>query len=183
MMVHRIFIAINLPEEIKKELLGFQEKWLELPTHWAEPENLHITLVFYGNASDKELEEIKNKTKEIGSKHKPFTLKLSRIMYGPSKSQARMIWAAGDTTKELSALQNNLATALNRLEKREFSLHLTLARFKEWEFRRMSPEERPEINEDIALTIPVNSIEIMESKLKRGGAEYTIVQSIPLLSP
>ncbi|MBI2642260.1 MAG: RNA 2',3'-cyclic phosphodiesterase [Candidatus Wildermuthbacteria bacterium] len=179
-MMHRIFLAINLQKSVKEQLLAYQEKWPELPARWTKLENLHLTLVFYGNATDQELEEIKQKTKEVAKKHKPFSLKLSKIVYGPSVSQARMIWVVGNTTQELASLQQELAVTLERMEEREFSLHLTLARFNEWEFKKIDPEERPEVNEDISFEIPVNSVEIMGSKLKRGGAEYSILQSFAL---
>ena len=41
----------------------------------------------------------------------------------------------------------------------------------------IEPEERPEINEDIDLIFTVESIEVMESELKRGGPVYTILES------
>ncbi len=44
----------------------------------------------------------------------------------------------------------------------------------------MEPEERLEVNEEIDLTFEVNSIEIMESQLKRGGAEYIVLESVLL---
>ena len=177
----RLFVAVNLPEETKDILVEYQEKYKEVPGTWTKKENLHITLVFYGNASDKELEEIKKVVKEVVSLHKSFAVKLSKIAYGPSPSMARMIWTAGDTPKELVTIQKELATALDRSEKRPYSLHITLARLREWEFQRIDPEERPTINEEINIEIPCNSIEIMESKLRRGGAEYTVVQSFSLL--
>lgn len=179
-MHHRIFIAVNLPKTVKEKLLAYQEKWPELPSRWTKTANLHLTLVFYGNASDNELEEIKQKTREIVKKHKPFSLKLSKIVYGPSASQARMVWTIGETTKELVALQEELAVSLERIEERKFSLHITLARFLEWEFRKIPLEERPEIDEEINLEIRVDSIEVMDSKIRRGGAEYVICESISL---
>jgi 2'-5' RNA ligase len=44
----------------------------------------------------------------------------------------------------------------------------------------MEPEERPEIDEEVNFSFEVKSIEIMESHLKRGGAEYTVLESLPL---
>jgi 2'-5' RNA ligase len=44
----------------------------------------------------------------------------------------------------------------------------------------MEPEEKPKIDEDISLNFQVKSIEVMESQLKRGGAEYTILESFEL---
>jgi len=45
--LHRIFIAINLPEKLKKELSLFQNRWPEIPARWTRPDNLHVTLVFW----------------------------------------------------------------------------------------------------------------------------------------
>ena len=81
-MLHRVFIAVNLPESVKTELLSYQEKWKDIPCKWTVKENLHIALMFIGNVSDQELEDIKKKTREKVSKQKPFVIKLSRIVYG-----------------------------------------------------------------------------------------------------
>ncbi len=186
-MLHRLFIAINLPETAKKELLSYKEKYQDLPARWTLPKNLHLTLVFYGNAAEKELEEIKAKVKGIVKHCKPFSFTLSKIIYGPSNEEPKMIWAVGDMPQELLTLQKDLVKALLRgsaskleAEPLDFTLHITLARLKELTFKRMEPEERPIIDEDISLDIPVHSIEIMESKLKRSGTEYTICGSISL---
>ena len=62
-------------------------------------------------------------------------------------------------------------------ENRTFAPHITLARISSWEFRSIEPEERPEINEKIDLMFTVESIEVMESELHRGGPVYTILES------
>ncbi len=51
----RVFIAINLPEDIKNELISFQKKWPNLPCRWTKKENLHITLLFLGHLNEEEL--------------------------------------------------------------------------------------------------------------------------------
>jgi len=43
MVRHRIFIAINLPKEIKEKLLNYQNYWPEVPAKWTKPENLDIS--------------------------------------------------------------------------------------------------------------------------------------------
>ena len=72
------------------------------------------------------------------------------------------------------------ADILKKIEKREFSPHITLARIKTWQWREIEPEERPEIEREIDLNFEVNSIEVMESAIKRTGAEYNILESIKL---
>ena len=163
-MRHRIFIAINLPEDIKKELSSFENKWPELPVRWTKKDNLHITLEFLGYLSDEEVSKTCQETKELAAKHKPFTVTLNRICYGPpDKIPPYMVWAMGEKIREL-----------------DLSPHITLGRIKTWEWRRLEPEERPEIEEEINLSFEVNSIEVMESQLKRGGSSYSILESCPL---
>lgn len=179
-MIHRIFLALALPLKVKQELLGYQEKWPELPARWTTPNNLHITLVFLGNVSNKELQGVQKIAKEVAVNHKTFSFSLSQIVYGPTEKQPKMVWAKGTVSKELLSLQEDLARTLGYHNEHPFSLHITLARLKEWEFRRIEPEERPEVNEEISLTIPVSAVQVMESALKQTGTEYTIVESIPL---
>ena len=62
-------------------------------------------------------------------------------------------------------------------ENRGFAPHVTLARISTFSWRTIEPEERPEVNEDIDMIFNVESIEVMESELKRGGPQYTIIES------
>lgn len=181
MQRHRIFIAINLPEEIRKKLAEFQTKWPELPVRWTEPKNIHITLVFLGYLLDEELVEICRIAKEVASKHTPFDIKLTKICYGPTDKQPpRMIWVIGEKSEEFASLKENLDKSLTVSENREFFPHVTLGRIKKWEWQRIEPEERPEVEEEINLSFAVDSIEVMESVLKRGGSEYAILESYNL---
>ncbi len=201
--MNRVFIAINLPEDIKKKLKSYKFQWPELPCHWTKRENLHITLAFLGYVSDEEFLKIIQIVKEIALKHNSFLIKLNKICYGPSQGQTlkkpiRMVWAEGEKSEELGKLQKDLENSLfstnlpadssaeilsetkTGIQTRKYSPHITLARIKQLEFRRIEPESRPEINEEINLNFEVNSIEVMESRLKRDGAEYIVLESISL---
>jgi len=187
-MKHRIFIAINFPEEIKRELEKFQSRWPELPIRWVKPENLHITLAFLGYLTDEELVEILRITKEVTSRHQPFSINLTKICYGPpKKTPPRMIWVEGEKSKDLANLQLDLEKFLTssrkikfETEERSFTSHITLGRLRQWEFRQIEPEERPNVETDISLSFEVSSIEVMESFLKRTGPEYEILERAEL---
>ena len=194
MTKRRLFIAINLPEEVKRKLAEWQGK-MEIQLHpnhseinWVRKDNLHITLVFLGSVNDEGIVEICKITKEIAEKHSPFLVNFKKISYGPpGKTPPRMIWVEGEKSKELGKLQQDLENSLGnanlgKTEAREYTLHLTLGRIKEWEFRKIEPEERPEINEEVSLSFEVNSIEVMESELKRAGPEYCVLESASLKS-
>ncbi len=188
-MQHRIFLAINLPEEIKNKLAKYQASWPELPIKWTKKDNLHITLVFIGRVKDEEIPEICKISEKVAEQNKSFTINLNKICYAPPKKMPpRMVWAAGETSNELTKLQRELEDSLLtstvkrviKEEKRAYFPHITLGRIRTWEFRRIEPGERPAVNEDISLSFEVNSIEVMESQLKRSGAEYTILSSYDL---
>ena len=187
--MHRIFIAINLPENIKKELIFYQEKWPELPIRWTRKENLHITLVFVGSVNDEEVLEICRAAREAAGRHNSFSINLNRICYGPPKKiPPRMVWVEGEKSKELADLRDDLENSLlkssgqkyQEIKSQPFSPHITLGRIKEWEFKKIDPEERPEIETLISLDFDVLSIEVMESELKKGGPEYCVLESTQL---
>lgn len=185
---HRVFIAINLPEDIKRELAKYSEKWPELPAKWTAKDNLHITLEFLGDLTDTELADACKIAGEVAQRHKNFPVDLNKVLYGPPKKMPpRFVWVNGEKSEELADLKEDLQECLMekisfKPEGRSFTPHITLARILEWQFRQIEPEERPEINEDIfpaagGLVFSVESIEIMESKLRRGGPVYAILES------
>jgi 2'-5' RNA ligase len=193
-MRHRIFIAVNLPEDVRKQLSDCQKKLITLPVRWTKKEGLHITLVFLGYLNDEELLDIIKITKEVASQHSSFSINLNKILYGPPKKfPPRMIWVEGEESQEMANLQKDLEDSLyssplkgaNEREARPYSPHITLGRIKTWEFRRVEPEERQEINEEVSpptggLSFPVESIEVMESELKQGGSEYIVLETCNL---
>ena len=180
---HRIFIAINLPEEIKKELISYSEKWPELPCKWTERDNLHITLEFLGDLTDQEIGDVCQTVKEVVERNSCFSLNISQVVYGPIKKfPPKFVWAMGEKSEELSKLKDDLEKSLTEKvafipEERTFAPHITLARISTWAWKGIEPEERPEINENIDLLFTIESIEVIESVLKRGGPVYTILES------
>lgn len=186
MKKHRIFIAINLPDQIKRKLLDFQKEWASLPVRWTKEANLHITLLFIGYVDDQELLEICRIARQVIRKHQAFEIKLKRVLLGPSVRPPRMIWVEGEANLALTQLKNNLEEALfvssksgfNQRESRPFRVHITLARIRQREWQKLSYQ--PQIEKEISLSFPVNSIEIMESYLSRKGPDYTILERITL---
>jgi 2'-5' RNA ligase len=203
-MNHRVFIAINLPNEIRKALVHHQEKIEQSfvanseeafsgPVRWTKKDNLHVTLIFLGQISDEELWEACKTVKEVASKIPEFSVSFKKITYGPpqkGKEKApRMVWVQGEKSEDLGMLQNELEGALlsspikplKEGEKRSYAPHITLGRIKAWEWNKINPEERIDLNEEININFDVVSIDVMESELKRGGGPiYTVLESCQL---
>jgi len=186
MKKRRIFIAIDMPSQIKKKILDFQKKWFDLPVRWTKEANLHLTLVFIGYVDDERMLEICRLTKEIVKRHNPFEISFKQICLGPNSKEHRMIWLKGEKSIDLIKLKNDLENTLfnsyksrfNNLEIKVFSPHITLARIKRDEWMKLP--NKPDIEREALFNVSVDSVKIMESHLSRGGAEYAILESIEL---
>lgn len=184
-MKKRVFIAINLPEKLKKRAEIFREKFDYLPVRWTKEESLHLTLIFIGYASNEQILEICRLLKETADETEPFLIKFRKIILAPPGKPPRMIWAEGEESKELSELKNKLEEAMlgentgfNHKESRPIKPHITLARIKTGRWRELP--SLPEISEEFNFEVPVQSIELMESDLRSDGAEYAIMESVEL---
>ncbi|MDD5739061.1 MAG: RNA 2',3'-cyclic phosphodiesterase [Candidatus Pacebacteria bacterium] len=181
----RLFIAINLPMELKRELFEIQKEInSQFPEEYAqsglfkfvEMENLHLTLKFIGEAKESQIPKIIENIENITKNQKSFEIKTAKICYdNENENQCpRLIWLTTAKNRELE----NLSRALG--SEKKYSGHITLARIKEWVFKQIEPSERPQVNRELETIIPVNSIELMESVLKKTGPEYKIIKSFNL---
>ncbi len=194
-MKRRVFIAINLPDNIKKRLKEFQEKYDYLftrqslggggPVRWTKEASLHLTLVFIGYVSDEQMLEICRVSREVAAKCEPFFINFKRILLGPPGKPPRMIWVEGEMSRELTNLKNLLEDALldsdsgfRHKEARLARPHITLARIKMEQWHQM--ESAPRIDEEFQAQVPVSSIEAMDSDLRSDGAEYVVLESCPI---
>lgn len=186
-MKHRIFIAINLSEKAKSEVLDAQGrmKKFELPVKWVSPENIHVTLAFLGYLEDEQLEEVKKAVEEATLGISSFRLSTGVLDFFPNIKRARVVVVhlKGDTV--VFKMNKNLREGLAkfpyiRLEERAFKPHLTLGRVKKegWGRKSGALEKLKDIK--ICANWEVKSIDIMESKLTPEGAKYKIVKSCEL---
>jgi len=186
MKTQRLFLAINLPENIKNKLLIYQRQWEDLPARKVPKSNLHITLIFLGDTGNDQMYNTIKISEHIAKKHKPFKINLQRIILGPPNKPPRMIWVEGKRNQEIASLKNDLENALLNLENsnyikketRAYKPHITLGRIKTGQWKKL--ENPPKINKLFDFNVFVDSIELMQSNLKRTGAEYAVLESINL---
>ena len=84
-MNKRLFIAINLPPEIKKQIQRIIEQ-INIADNenfrWMPPENWHLTLVFLGDQPDEAISEILSATKTIAEQHSNILENVRMLFYG-----------------------------------------------------------------------------------------------------
>ena len=182
----KIFIALNLPEDVKNKLLRYisSEEFTHLPVFWTEKDNLHITLKFLGYANDNDVYETAELLKEIVKEEWPFDILLEKITPGPDKNEPKMIWAVGPENKSLERLYKKTSEILSGIryenidKKFKFKPHITLGRVGR---SALENGEKIEINDkDINITFPMSSIELMESFKENGRVRYAVLQSAEL---
>jgi len=171
----RLFIALDLPVNVKEKLQHFTESLAIEQARLIEAKNLHLTLKFLGYVENNLLPEIDEQLKIAASKHFPFDIRLDHLGAFPSKRQGRILWIGSESNKQLESLATDLDNALSKFgfepEKRAFKVHLTLARFKK-------PADLTEILEAPIEVVSekISDFALFESKLSSKGAQYRVIE-------
>jgi 2'-5' RNA ligase len=176
----RLFVALEIPPTVLQNLATLLNSFRSVTKEprWVRAENLHVTLKFLGEVAKGKIDAIRSALGEIRS-DKPVALEFRALGFFPNEKHPRVFWAGMEASTNLKTLAGDIEGAMERLgiprEKREFSPHLTLARF-----------ERPRLPETLRKLIAdnqqrefgslhTNEFQLIQSKLKPGGAEYTTV--------
>lgn len=176
MAARRIFVAIAVSAATQKKAQEWESSYQNLPVRWLAPKNLHVTLIppWY----EDNVERVKSILRSAVGSAKPFTISFDRVEFGPNLRQPRLIWTHGSCPPEILALRMGIARVLDHeLEKRPFTTHLTLARFRPEEFSNFPIKN---ISESVDWREEVGSFVLMESHLYPDGAEYEVLESIDL---
>ena len=137
--MHRMFVAIDLPEEIK---LAINSLHCPLPgAKWVAEEQIHLTLRFIGDVDDALLKMIVASLSGIVAA--PFSLAIQGVGCFPPKRDPRVLWVGVAGSSALLGLQRDIEMALVRNglepEGRPFFPHITIARLKETPAARVAP--------------------------------------------
>ena len=127
----RLFIAIEIPEEVKEHIGRIQEK-IESKgkIRLVNKGQIHLTLKFLGEVQPDKAEKAKEELEKI--KFEPFSAYLDSIGVFPSESYIRVVWIGLKPENDILKLQSSIDEKLKGLFKKEkdFKAHVTLARVK-----------------------------------------------------
>ncbi len=186
----RSFIAINLPDSLKKELGFLIEKLKKenkkIPIKWVSNEGLHITLHFLGSQEESILEKvgeaIERKISQLHLNKNKIELFLTNFGGFPNLSRPRVLFInlESQNLQILEKFQKELGKEIEKLgieiDKRSWTPHITLARFR----IPTTPNLRSQISNIKNLSFEVRSIDLMKSELTPSGAKYSILKSFKL---
>ncbi len=183
----RTFIAIEIPEDIKRQMAEVQRglRSSGVDASWPRPEGIHLTLKFLGEVLEERLSEILNSLRSAAQGTGAFRLEAAGAGAFPNAKTARVVWIglSGDVDK-LSRLQSAVERAMTDIgfarEDRKFTPHLTLGRIKYIRSRDGWLKALDEIKDIRLPAFDVDAVSLMKSELKPSGAVYTEMGRVEL---
>jgi 2'-5' RNA ligase len=172
----RVFISLEIPDNIREEILRMQKILPKFSGKITEPENLHLTLKFLGEISEQEVEKVKSKLKEI--KLKKFESELVNLGVF-DKNYIRIIWVYLDNCNKL---QEEIDLKLENLfpKEKRFMSHLTIARVKQVKDRKKFLQELNKIKiKNIKFSI--SSFFLKKSILTKEKPVYETIEEYNLI--
>jgi 2'-5' RNA ligase len=183
----RAFLAIDLPGSLRPVLSRVQDELKKsgADVKWVPVGNVHITLKFFGQISEAQVEPIVEAAGRIARNQAPFSLKVTQAGAFPTVNNPRVVWlgVSGDLAV-MGSFYRKLEEAFAGLgfppEGRLFTPHLTLGRVK-------SPRGRVDLSRRLTGLSPVESesfqiseVILYRSNLSPQGATYSPLKIIPL---
>lgn len=178
--MHRLFVAIALPEPVVDALAALQTG--VRGARWLPEENFHLTLAFIGEVDRHGLQEAASALAGVAAP--AFDLKFSGCGYFGDR-KPRALWAGAAPAAALTHLQSKVDVALRRSglveDKRKFTPHVTLA------YLHGVPKDEAELYCAVnglfaAGPFPVDEFHLFESHLGSKAAHYEVVASYSLSS-
>jgi 2'-5' RNA ligase len=185
----RLFLAINLPHEVRREIVAASAALRESAPDlaWVREDALHLTLKFFGDVADDRVGAIEAGISGVAGRHRELLVTLGGIGAFPNFRRARVVWLGVGQDPRLELLHHDIEIAGEHLgfdlEGRAFRPHLTLARVKHpLPEERLRALSRAAKHTDYQTDFIVRSIDLMRSELAAGGSQYTTLVSAALRS-
>ena len=185
-MLLRCFIAIEIPENIKKSVADIIDNLKKSGSDikWVSDENIHITLQFLGETEEALIPDIKGALYKILAPYSSFYIKIAGVGCFPSGKRPRVIWVGMEESQALINLYKDISSELVKFgykkEERGFTPHVTIGRVKS---NRNMGELLRRLEEFKVADFPdfeVQNIKLMKSELKPTGAKHYSLAEIPI---
>jgi RNA 2',3'-cyclic 3'-phosphodiesterase len=127
----RLFTALSIPWDVAETL---KRRQAGLPgAKWRSEEQLHVTLAFYGEVSERQAEDLAAELQRAATGG-AFDIELSGVGAFGDAHRSHTLWAGVRPNERLSTLATRCKAAAERaglrIERRDYRPHLTLAYLK-----------------------------------------------------
>jgi 2'-5' RNA ligase len=176
--VHRLFVAIRPPEQIRDLLIDAMDESGDF--RWQSDDQLHLTLRFIGEVERPVANDLADALSRIWAGS--FAARIAGVGSFEQRNSGAL-WAGVEPKAPLAALAARIERVCQQVglepERRAFFPHITLARWKGRRSREVADflERRRGLSSE---PFEVTEFILFESRLSRHGAHYEPVASYPL---
>ncbi len=183
----RLFLAIQLPQEIKGRLAYAQERWTNDEVgrvSWTKKENLHLTLKFFGEVGEHQLRNLVETLRAV-TKPAPFSLRTESMVYFPVRGPIRILGIEmGGEVDRLNQLHQAIEVGCEQIgfarEDRPFRAHITIGRSRDGLPGYLRRGHKEHAWPEASPIFTVNSISLMKSDLTPKGPIYSEIAAFSL---
>jgi 2'-5' RNA ligase len=183
----RLFVAVNLPPAERRAAFEAVAplRAARFPVRWVGEDSIHVTLRFLGEVDEARVAPIRDALAAAVRAARRFDVGLGGVGAFPSLARPRVVWIGVERHPALELLANDVEKGLMTLdfepELRPFHPHLTLGRAE----RSARPSAFARLETlagtiEYQASIPVESVDLMQSVLGPRGATYTVVSRAAL---
>jgi len=174
----RLFAALPFPAAAQNQIgtycASLEESFRPARPSWVPPQNLHLTLHFFGELEAEDAEKLKVLLSDAANICPPLKITTEGLSVLPSMNRPRVLYLATriEPFEPLTRLINRIRKIAVQLgaetDARPWKAHLTLARLK----LPIAPElsSLPKLPK---LNLSIDSFELLQSTLSPTGAVYS----------
>ena len=180
-MTTRTFLAIDIKPDIKKEISKTIKEFKEINPNikYVNPENIHITLKFFGNLNDEKIEEIKTIINKVTTNYEPFKIDINGMGAFPNTNHIKVIWIGIKENPILESLQETLDKEFSKIgfkKEENYKTHLTIGRMKTAKGKKQI-QEKIEENKNIQISeLKIETLHLKKSTLTPKGPIYEDIE-------
>ena len=179
----KVFIAIDLPEEVRQNLAVVQRelRGVSNTIRWVSTDSAHLTLKFLGEITDEKVEEVHQVMANVSWKQ--FQISVKGVGFFPGALSPRVLWA-GMHAPTLETLAERIDSKMETFgfekERRKYRPHITLARAKRGALDSAFVTAASQFEERDFGSFLVDRCFLYRSDLQTSGHVYTKLREYPL---
>lgn len=176
----RIFCAFELPESLRVRIKEHAERVREAvpdaAASWSRPENIHLTMKFFGNVDQAQVPMISDALARVAKESPPVGIVVGGTGVFPRPSRPQVLWIGiDDRTGALAGLQKRVEGECARegfpKEDRAFHPHLTIARIRNPHNANRLAEAHLRL-EFASVEVNLSELVLFRSELSPKGSKY-----------
>lgn len=177
----RMFCAFELPEGLRSRIhehaRRVRDAVPEAAASWSRPENIHLTMKFFGNVGQERVAVISSTAARVVKELSPVQIEVGKTGVFPRPNRPQVLWIgiddrSGTLSKLQQQLENEFASEGFPKEDRAFRPHLTIARIRKPHDAARLAQTHLETN-FLAVDVTLSELILFRSELSSKGSRYT----------